>query len=116
MCDDYGGSEVRKIEVIRDEKSLKAAFANINKARKPGLSVPILDFNKKIAILVSRGQAKGSSQIGLKIISATSDRIIIEVDDAQKSEGTAITVPFCLYTIPYTQKELVFKESVERGK
>lgn len=116
LCDDYGGSEIQEIRVIKDEKSLKMAFAKINITRKPGLPVPKLDFSKEIAVLASRGEAKGSSQIQLKFYSETSERLIFEAEEvanSQEPESTAITTPFCLYTMPFTQKEIIFKEMTD---
>ena len=109
LCDDYGGSVIQGFQIIKDKKSLQRAFAKINIARKPGLPVPELDFNREIAILASRGEAKGTSQIKLKFDSETSDQIIFEFGTSQESENTSITTPFCLYKMPITQKEVIFR-------
>ncbi|MCG2461253.1 hypothetical protein K8352_10875 [Flavobacteriaceae bacterium F89] len=110
LCNDYGGSVIQEIQLIKDEKTLQRAFAKINMARKPGLPVPKLDFKKEIAILASRGEAKGSSQIRLKLNSETSERLVFWFKKSQISESSAITTPFCLYKMPFTQKEVIFKE------
>ena len=113
LCDDYGGSVIQEFQVIKDQKSLQKAFAKINITRKPGLPVPTLDFSKEIAVLASRGEANGSSQLQLKFDTETSDQVIFGFSSSQESENTAITTPFCLYTMPFTQKELVFKETTD---
>ena len=54
--DSFSNVEVYETTVIKDAKSLSKFYAGINKTRKPGLPVPIVDFSKEMAILVCLGE------------------------------------------------------------
>ena len=54
--------------VIRDAKSLNKFYREINKTRKPGLPVPMVDFSKDMLVLVCLGEQKGEKELLLSKI------------------------------------------------
>src|SRR5690606_16214245 len=106
----YSGMEEYRAEVIRDAKSLGKVYAQINKTRKPGLPVPIVDFSKEMVIMVGLGNQNGDKVI-LSKAGENDDEIIINVqimgaDDAVRQQPIPQTV--YLYKLPITEKTVHF--------
>ena len=80
LSDNYGGTETEELLVIRDYKALNMFFTKVNMTRKPGLPVPEIDFNR------SDRPAPDSNQ--------------------KKDVSTAVLMPFHLYKMPLTEKEI----------
>ncbi|MCJ7465391.1 MAG: hypothetical protein MUO53_01690 [Maribacter sp.] len=110
--DNYGGTELPETLVIRNEKSLRSFFSKINRTRKPGLPVPKVDFSKDMVIIYCAGAQEGGIAPSLSLVEETDQKLIfkpIKEIDTRKSESTAHIVPFCVYKIPLTTKEIRFK-------
>ncbi len=112
LHDTHSHLEASHFEVIKDEKSLKFLFAQINKTRKPGIPLPQVDFNKETLLFYGPGMIKGMRNLELHIQKESQDSIMIAALETLNSpKGELITTsPFCLYSLPKTGKTIVFKE------
>ncbi len=111
LCDDYGGFTEKGASVIENNKELKTAFAVINRTRKPGIPVPEIDFEKDMAILVNGGEVRSGNRISLTLEVEDKDTLefgIKSEKDYSKKDTSAIVQPFCLYTFPKTEKNIIF--------
>lgn len=108
LSDNYGGTELPEVQVIRDPETLKQFFYKINKTRKPGLPVPEIDFGSKTVVIYCTGRMQGTEIPTLAIMQETEDEIRLGVNypDAQTVEATAVVMPFGLYTLPVTDKKI----------
>ena len=57
--DGYSGILEYETIVIKDAKSLNKFYSKINRTRKPGLPVPMVDFSKNMIVVVCMGKQKG---------------------------------------------------------
>ena len=113
--DDFTNIEAFDTRVIRDGKSLRKFYAEINKTRKPGLPVPIIDFSKETVILVCLGEQRGRKTPVLSKLKETEEGISIAVqifDEQQKDEITIqpLYFPFYLYKIPLVDKKIAIQK------
>ena len=113
MTDNYGGSEEADFQVIRDMKSLRQFFSQVNKTRKPGLPVPEVDFSKEMLILHCPGKQLNGWKPDLVITENTAAKMVFAMAQSmgkQKQEQGALTMPFSLYKLPLTEKEIVLQK------
>ncbi|MCE2612463.1 hypothetical protein LVD13_05715 [Flavobacteriaceae bacterium D16] len=113
VSDNYGGSEYADFQVIRDMKTLRRFFARVNMTRKPGLPVPEVDFTKELVILHCPGKMMNGGTPLLMIKENRASKMILTLEhtrDKQKSGIEALTMPFSLYKIPLTEKEIVLQK------
>lgn len=113
LSDNYGGTELQEIQVIRSKGELRSFFTNINKTRKPGIPVPKIDFSKEMAVIYCSGKTSESTIPGLYMISESDDRLTLGIKKQNTDESgssTAILTPFGLYTMTLTDKEVVLEE------
>ncbi|MBO0330203.1 hypothetical protein [[Muricauda] lutisoli] len=113
--DDFSNIEVYETRVIQDVKSLRKFYAEINKTRKPGLPVPIIDFSKETVVLVCLGEQRGKKTARLSKIKETDNEVSIAVeilDEEQKGEITIqpLYFPFYLYKLPLIDKTIAFQK------
>lgn len=109
LSDNYGGTELPEIEVIRDPETLKKFFFKINKTRKPGLPVPEIDFSTQTVVIYSTGRMQGTGVPTLAIKQVTEDEILLGLNypEEQADDATAVVLPFGLYTLPVTDKKII---------
>lgn len=114
LQDNYSGSDSVETLVIKDYKTLAKFFSKINRTRKPGLPVPEVNFSEKMVIIYCGGIRIENVLPSLSIIEETDDKMVFEpvvpVSDTKRKIGAA-TSPFCVYSIPFTDKEIVFNLS-----
>lgn len=119
--DGYGPGEEFEARTIKDQKTLNQFYTQINKTRKPGLSVPAIDFGRNLVLLIQLGTQQGEKTV---LISQTGETeterfLAVEILDAptttknREIPSRAIHQTFYLYTIPFTDKTLVF-ERIDR--
>ncbi|MCX2719879.1 hypothetical protein [Lentiprolixibacter aurantiacus] len=111
VSDNYGGSEHAEFRIIRDMKSLKQFFAQVNKTRKPGIPVPQVDFSKELLVLYCPGKMLNGATSSLLIRENTADQLVLSLKESksgQKKKNGALTMPFSLYKLPLTGKEISF--------
>ena len=103
--------------VIRDTKTLGKFYKQINKTRKPGLPVPVVDFSKEMLILVCLGEQHGEKTTVLSKLKETDQEMLIaiEVHNVSKEEMAIqpIYFPFYLYKMPLVDKTVVFQKIEE---
>ena len=112
--DSFSNVEVYETTVIKDAKSLSKFYAGINKTRKPGLPVPIVDFTKEMAILVCLGEQKGKTKPVLSKLNETEDELVIALEImVEIEEETTIQptyFPFYLYKLPLVDKVITLQK------
>lgn len=113
--DMYGGTDNPEIQVIRKEEELKSFYAKINKTRKPGLPVPEIDFTKEMVIIYCTGKTSNPEMPKLYPVELTEEELKItskpRESDSQVTSGTAVLLPFGLYKMPITDKEIVLEDN-----
>ncbi|MER3373045.1 MAG: protease complex subunit PrcB family protein [Allomuricauda sp.] len=113
--DGYSGIMEYETMVIQDTKSLNKFYSQVNKTRKPGLPVPMVDFSREMVIVVCLGEQQGEKQPMLSKINETEDEltIAVELSDPEKTDtaqNQAISYPFYLYKIPLSSKTIGFQK------
>lgn len=110
LSDNYGGTEKEQLMVIRDSKALKKFFTKVNMTRKPGLPVPEIDFNKEMVIVYCNGKTTNINTPALNRVEDKDDKMVFSrgTDSNQKKDvSTAVLMPFYLYKMPLTEKEII---------
>lgn len=107
--DNYSGLIEEELLVIREQKSLLAFFSKINKTRKPGLSIPVVDFTKDMLVIWCSGETQNPNT-GLKIKKETSKRYILSKRNPNtKAYNSAIISPFIVYKLPLSNRGIVIE-------
>ena len=110
MTDNYGGTEAEELLVIRSNKELQVFFTGVNKTRKPGLTPPEIDFTKEMVVVYCSGKNGNSTIEGLKTMTNEDKHITLISSKLEKKDTpaiTAVTMPFGLYKMPITEKEII---------
>lgn len=113
--DGYSGIMEYETMVIQDTKSLNKFYSQVNKTRKPGLPVPMVDFSREMVIVVCLGEQKGERMPLLSKINETEEELTlaVELTDPEKTDTTqnqAISYPFFLYKMPLSPKAIGFQK------
>ncbi|WP_223826536.1 hypothetical protein [Flagellimonas sp. S3867] len=108
--DAYSGIDSYEAAVISNAKSLNKFYSRINKTRKPGLPVPVVDFSKDVLVVMCLGEQKGETTPKLAK-SDHEDGIVITValsepNDSNIKENPIISYPFYIYKLPTTSKAI----------
>ncbi|GAB4508813.1 MAG: hypothetical protein Tsb004_08100 [Allomuricauda sp.] len=112
--DDFTNIDTFQTREIQDSKTLNKFYREINKTRKPGLPVPMVDFTKDMLVLVCLGEQQGKKEVALSQLRQTETELWIAIDVwEEKQEGT-VTIqpmyyPFYLYKMPLVDKSLHFQ-------
>lgn len=106
LSDHYGDSKSIEDEVIGNEKRLRSFFAVINRTRKPGVPVPEVDFSKEVILLVF-GDPQKENRL-LEILMESDDKIIFKKNKIENTDKVG-PIPFNMYKMPITSKEISFK-------
>ena len=113
--DEYSGFSEFGTMVIRDTKSLNKFYSQINKTRKPGLPVPMIDFSKEMAIVVCLPEQSGGSEPMLSKIDESESELNIAIKlkglKTTENEGnTSLVNPFYVYKMPLATKTINLKK------
>lgn len=115
MGEEYSGLSEAETLVITDAKTLKSFFSKINRTRKPGITVPNIDFSKEMVIIACSGeQMSGGSASILYVLEETDSKMVLSTKPENKEKGlgtSAITSPFRMYTMPVTDKEIAIEKN-----
>lgn len=114
LQDNYSGSDIEETLIIKDAKALKSFYSIINRTRKPGLSVPEVDFTKEMILIHCIGEQNNGKQAALSIVEENDQEVVIKTSiqkPQKKGRSSAITSPFCIYKMPLTQKKISFKKN-----
>lgn len=109
--DGYSAIENFDTMVVRDQKTLNSFYSKINKTRKPGLPVPIIDFSKEMVLIVCMGEQVGVDLPDLIKKEEDDKEITLQINPLNSKEeapSNLISSPFCVYKMPITEKEVVF--------
>lgn len=114
LKDSYGGTDAPENRIITTQKELENAYAVINRMRRPGISVPEVDFTKKAVVAVFMGQqSSGGNSVEIEKVEETDKNITVHIKKSHpgKDDMTtmAITQPFVFVELPATDKEVIFK-------
>lgn len=110
LSDNHGGSEMEQLTVIRDNKALKSFFSKVNMTRKPGLQIPEIDFNTEMVVIYCNGRTYDTGTPVLNKMEDKGDKMTfgrIPESEQEKDPSTALLMPFHLYKMPLTDKEIV---------
>ncbi len=113
--DGYSGIKEYEVMEIRDTKSLNKFYSQVNKTRKPGLAVPMVDFSKEMVIVLCMGEQRGERMPLLSKINETQDELTIAIElpdltSTKNLQAAPIVYPFYLYKMPLTVKLLNFQK------
>ena len=106
--DAYYTVDSSKTMVINSQKELNNLFSEINRTRKPGLAVPIVDFSRKTLIVVCAGEQKGIERIELVKTAEDHSSVEISIKKVKGEKEAQISYPFCVYELPKTNKKFTF--------
>nr|WP_297784073.1 hypothetical protein [uncultured Allomuricauda sp.] len=112
---DFSNIEGYEVRVVRDSKSLRKFYSEINKTRKPGLPVPIVDFSKEMVVLVCLGEQRGKKTVRLSKLEETENEFSIAVEVMDEEQEGELTIqplyfPFYLYKMPLVDKPITFQK------
>lgn len=117
LQDNYSNNETAELLIIREAKSLGRFFSSVNKTRKPGLPIPVIDFTKEMVVVYCSGSINGNSLPRLYTIAETSNNIILEVKQEENQKEAVLSVkstPFCMYKLPLTQKRVTLNDGIKK--
>ena len=109
LSDNYGGTETEELLVIRVYKTLRKFFTKVNMTRKPGLPVPEIDFNKEMVVVYCSGKTTDTDTPELKRMEDRDNKMVfarVIAANQKKDTPTAVLMPFHLYKMPLTEKEI----------
>ncbi|MEQ8216858.1 MAG: hypothetical protein RH981_01395 [Arenibacter sp.] len=113
LMDNYSGVEDSEFQIVRDLKTLRNFFIQINKTRKPGLPIPEVDFSKELLLIYCAGTTLGVGGTELFVIEDSQDNMVVgskERIPSGKEITNITTTPFIIYKMPLTPKEISFRK------
>jgi len=113
LSDNYGGTETEELLVLRDNKALKRFFSKVNMTRKPGLQIPEIDFSTEMVVIYCNGKTTNTPTSRIRGVQEEDNQMILDIENTKdnKSPSTAILMPFHLYKMPLTEKEIVLSDN-----
>ena len=116
-----GGYVKEEIRVISDRKSLLEVYGYVNRIRKPGFSIPSIDFSKETVIAVFMGEkTSGGYAVSVESVKEEGEQVIVQIKeikpDTKEMVTMAITQPFCFVKINKVGKEFVFENLIGLNK
>lgn len=116
LQEEYSEFDVVETMVIKDQKRLKSFYSKINRTRKPGLPVPLIDFTEEMIIVHCNGEQNkiGIPTLILEKETDTTMRLISNFESKAKDASTAVmTYPFSVYKMSLTGKEIIIEDGVK---
>ncbi|BFP42739.1 hypothetical protein FGF1_35840 [Flavobacteriaceae bacterium GF1] len=108
--DAYYPVETPVTYVIEDAKTLKAFFIKVNRTRKPGIPVPVVDFSRETVLVACVGGVRSGLAPRMKIKTETAQTIeVITALEGDEDDQGALSYPFCVYKIPKSQKQIIIE-------
>ena len=106
--DAYYPVETPVTYIIEDAKTLKAFFIKVNRTRKPGIPVPVVDFSTETVLVACVGGVRTGLAPRMKIKMETAQTIeVITALEGDEDDQGALSYPFCVYKIPKSQKQII---------
>lgn len=108
--DSYFPVEEPSTQIIEDEKTLRKLYSAINKTRKPGIPVPVIDFTYQSVLVACLGPTNTEDLPEMIIKDENTDELFISVKKNQKqTKSEATFYPFCIYLIDRGNKKLALE-------
>lgn len=103
---------------INDTNELNSVFNKINATRKPGITIPSIDFSTKTVALVTAGESStGGFAVTVDKVIRTEEQVIVHVRYDSPEPGsnviTVITTPFTMISFENTGLPVVFERVEE---
>ena len=119
--DQIGGYDKVQSLVISDRKSLLEVYGYVNRGRKPGFSIPSIDFSEETVIAVFMGEkTSGGYAVSVESVKEEGEQVIIQIKEIKPGPKDmvtmAITQPFCFVKINRVGKEFVFENLIGLNK
>ena len=102
--------------IIRSQAELEKIYTTINKTRRPGYSVPKIDFSKEIVIALFMGsKTSGGYSIKIDHIDFKPEETLVNIIKSKPSgmATSVMTQPFYIAKIPKMAKKIVFADLSE---
>lgn len=99
LRDNYSGYKKEQLILIKDKKALQSFFGKINRTRKPGLTIPFVDFNTHFYMAWCSGETRTSgSELVLK--KQTARQLVFEKNKILRSKNNTVVIsPVVLYKV-----------------
>jgi len=110
-----GGFVSPQIRIIKEEQALREVYGQVNKTRKPGFSLPKIDFTKETIVAIFMGE-KNTGGYAVKVVSVLDKEaiLLVTVQESQPKANamviTALTQPICIVKINSANKNIVFEK------
>jgi len=110
-----GGYVKEEIRVISDRKSLLEIYGYVNRIRKPGFSIPKIDFSKETVIAVFMGEkTTGGFSVAIENVKEENKKLIVKIKETKPGPKDMVTMvitqPFCFVKINSIDKEFIFEK------
>ena len=103
---DYSGFEDEQLLVINNKVQWEEFFGRINRTRKPGLTVPEIDFEKNTIIIRLKGETT-NNEPDVILGKVSNEALVLKRNkNLAKGKSSAILTPFFVYTISKTDKSI----------
>ncbi len=111
--DQVGGFVKEETRVIRDRKGLLEVYGYVNRIRKPGFSIPKIDFSKETIVAVFMGEkTTGGFSVSIESIKEDKEKLTVQIKETKPSPTDMVTMvitqPFCFVKINSVGKEFTF--------
>lgn len=109
LRDNYSGEISTQSVLIKNQKSLAAFLSKVNRTRKPGLEIPVVDFHKDMVLVWCVGETM-IPDTGLVLLKETDSLYSFKKIAPTKNQAlTAVLSPFVMYLLPHTDKRIEIK-------
>ncbi|ASV28855.1 hypothetical protein [Maribacter cobaltidurans] len=106
LSGDYSGIEDEQLLVINNKVQWEEFFGRVNRTRKPGLTVPEIDFEKNTIIIRLKGETT-NNQPDVVWGNVSNETLFLKrTKNSAKNESSALITPFFIYSIPKTNKSI----------
>lgn len=108
----HGGMGDEKFVLVKSSEELKQIFTQVNIARKPGIPLPIINFNHESIIALFMGQqTSGGYSISIESVKYNRNnevQVCIKKTEPSGMSTMAITQPFSIYKLNKKLKKVTF--------
>lgn len=115
VTSEIGGYVKEETLVIKDRESLLQVYGYVNRIRKPGFTIPKIDFSKETVIAVFMGEkTTGGYAISVENVKEVNEKLIVQIKEIKPGQkdmvALVITQPFCFVKINRVAKEVTFEK------
>ena len=106
LSGDYSGFEDEQLLVINNKVQWEEFFGRINRTRKPGLTVPEIDFERNTIIIRLKGETT-NNEPDVVLGKVSKDALLLKrTQNLTKGKSSAVMTPFFIYIISKTDKRI----------